>query len=206
MTKELLSALNKVVNVTEKNAEKLFSEIADEIFSKYVLRKNSEEYRFTIIEFYWHSKEHPDTTVYPRSCPTGSFFFHQSGFDIAFESDYSKGNYGGILIRGIEPVNSDAANATGSIDLKDRPCNILEHIFEFNKKKQTYEPVAVQIVYKIVDSPVRCGSKHTKEGKLYTKRRVNISEGDFKDREYCFKSNVELQSTKNVITDILQKK
>lgn len=74
---------------------------------------NKVVYKFKEIEFYLYDKYNHDIDdrTYDRNTKRGEWFFHNSGVDIAFDSE-KEGNefvkFGGILIRGIEVlVNHD---------------------------------------------------------------------------------------------------
>ena len=102
--KELRNILSLVNNITnDADAERIFGEIAHELMSNYQVRKNNKQYRFLEIEFYWHSLNHPDESVYPRQKSEGYWFLHPSGVDITLPSTTTD-SYGGILIRAMQNV------------------------------------------------------------------------------------------------------
>ncbi|MGM9805751.1 MAG: hypothetical protein ACI3Z7_04865 [Candidatus Aphodosoma sp.] len=90
-----------------------FMEAANELINHYCILKHDSRddrdviYRFAEIEFYLYDANEmdKDTSTYCRDCQCVEWFFHGSGVDIAFETEYD-GNelirFGGILIRGIE--------------------------------------------------------------------------------------------------------
>ncbi len=85
-------------------SQETFKKIAEQLFNKYAIQKGDIIYRLIDIEFYWHSDDHPDHSVYKRihvHPKAGDWFFHYSGVDIAL-GDENSGGYGGILIRGIQ--------------------------------------------------------------------------------------------------------
>lgn len=102
------------ITTTSVDAKTQFSAIAKALLQDCVIVKgmgtDRKEYRIREIEFYLMRKDYQDYVTYPRSCNACDWFFHQSGVDIAFKSDYtSKDNKvftgnccGGVLLRTIE--------------------------------------------------------------------------------------------------------
>ena len=99
--RNILSLVNNIAN--DADAKRIFGEIAHELMSNYQVRKNNKQYRFLEIEFYWHSPNHPDESVYPRQKSEGYWFLHPSGVDITLPSTTTD-SYGGILIRTMQNV------------------------------------------------------------------------------------------------------
>ena len=107
---EKLAQLNP--NLTANEVRSAFKGIAEEIFGNYHIEKNGQRYYFLEIEFYFCSKKHPDIITYPRNTTEGRFYFHPSGIDLTFRSEYkmldgkdeivdvnNQFAFGGILIR-----------------------------------------------------------------------------------------------------------
>ena len=100
-----IKELQKLLRIEEEKSEdevkEQFGKIADMLFQDFHIEKKVEEkvvrYDFLEIEFYFYSKNHPDSITYPRKTEAGDWFPHYSGMDIAFKSD--KEQYGGVLIR-----------------------------------------------------------------------------------------------------------
>ena len=97
---------------SSEEIQKVFADIAENLFNKYHIEKNGLEYYFVDIEFYFCNKNYLDIITYPRELGEGRWFFHQSGIDLTFRSTYSRHNgkegvvdascdfaFGGILIR-----------------------------------------------------------------------------------------------------------
>jgi len=98
-----------------------FSVIANHLFNKCRIVKDSTEYEFVEIEFYYRSKDIDDTSVHKHNLPAGKFRVHYSGLDITFDGtslsddevekkiiNLEKGkHYGGILIRSIKNLNTN---------------------------------------------------------------------------------------------------
>ncbi|MGN1254619.1 MAG: hypothetical protein ACI4T9_08545 [Prevotella sp.] len=101
---ELNQLLRKVTTINnDDDAERIFSEVAQELMSNYVIKKQDKQYRLLEIEFYWNSAQHPDVSTYRRKMKEGYWFLHPSGLDITFPSDEDA--YGGILIRTIQSID-----------------------------------------------------------------------------------------------------
>ena len=90
-------------------------EIAKDLFRNYCINCNRTEYHFAEVEFYYYDSEQYlqnreqykwQRVTYPRKCKAGQLFYHLSGVDICFESDYNnqKAKFGGILIRAIKKM------------------------------------------------------------------------------------------------------
>lgn len=101
--------------------ETRFKEIAENLFNNLVIRTSQDDFRFEDIEFYFHSKQHPDYIAHPRnSAPLRWYINDFGGIDINFKSEASLENpkdpcskycwneesyYGGILIRQIRRIS-----------------------------------------------------------------------------------------------------
>lgn len=92
--------------------------IAKDLLCNYCIKCGNEKYNFAEIEFYYYETdrwEEPwNEKTYPRKGKdAGDFFFHYSGFDLCFNSNYGedKAKYGGILIRSLK--NGEGKFITG---------------------------------------------------------------------------------------------
>lgn len=109
------------------------------------IRKGTQHYWITDLEFYIYTDNHRDIITYPRSCEAGCWFFHDSGVDITFKSTIELAKhpknkkskprltkdsvFGGILLRGIEPV--EPLNLPDGAILKlDGPHKLCDHLFD----------------------------------------------------------------------------
>jgi hypothetical protein len=113
-----------------------FAELAKLLINHFAIRKGESLYRMADIEFYYYCDSHRDIITYPRNCPPGTWFFHASGVDIAFEShvkitEGSKkphlthdAGFGGILIRKIEKLTPNA------FQVIDGPMKSCEELFD----------------------------------------------------------------------------
>lgn len=106
----------KLRDLDLKQASEVFRKIAENLMCNHVIRKGDKCYAIVEIEFYLYSENHKDYITYPRNVVEGTWFFHQSGVDLAFKSENveirQEGTktiitlndnpiFGGILIRGI---------------------------------------------------------------------------------------------------------
>ncbi len=90
----------------EQETEEEFKNIAEILFNKYAIETKDHSYRIVELEFYWNSSTHKDKSTYERKYvdpQQGEWFFHYSGVDIALRNE---NGYGGILIRGLQDINS----------------------------------------------------------------------------------------------------
>ena len=118
--KELLNEIKKV----GKNGctiQSYFDKIASFLFRNLQIRAGNDNYTFAEIEFYYHSDElNLNNSIYnctyPRIRNSGDFFWHYSGVDICFDSNYNmdgNGNFGGILIRSLTKHGSEGGIIAG---------------------------------------------------------------------------------------------
>ena len=108
--------LEKLLEVTpefnQEDCNIAFQEIAEILLNDYAIQIHNRIYRMTDVEFYFYDSNIDDAQIsqennkvtYERTTPAGCWFFHDSGIDITFRSDKSKGYGGGILIRGIKKM------------------------------------------------------------------------------------------------------
>lgn len=110
----LLEKLHVVTpDLYEEDCDRIFKEIAEILLNDYAIEIQDRIYRMTDIEFYFYDANIDDArtnqenkkVTYERTTPAGCWFFPDSGIDISFKSDKTKGYGGGILIRGIEKVH-----------------------------------------------------------------------------------------------------
>lgn len=109
MTKE------KIIEFLKTPKVERFGEIAEELLHHLVIKKQEQKlnedikevtYNLAEIEFYYFGERHEDRHTYIRMANAGSWFFHGSGVDLAFQTIEDKErktltSYGGILIRSI---------------------------------------------------------------------------------------------------------
>ena len=107
-------------------------DIAGELFTSYGIKCNDKIFRFAEIEFYYYDSEQYlkdrinhkwQEVTYPRNdYKGGELFYHLSGIDICFDSQYNEesGRFGGILIRSIKDGDKIIA---GPLNCKDEILN-----------------------------------------------------------------------------------
>ena len=96
-------SIDSLTKVTDYDAH--FRNIAESLFANFAIQNGPDIYRFVEIEFYLNTTETKDHKIsYPRQTSAGEWFLHESGVDLAFESNDDV--YGGILIRSIKSGTS----------------------------------------------------------------------------------------------------
>lgn len=83
-----------------------FENIANQLMKEFCILSGEKTYYFAELEFYYYDKERFNKVwnekTYPRNNKkAGELFFHYSGFDICFNSNFNDGRFGGILIRSL---------------------------------------------------------------------------------------------------------
>lgn len=113
---ELCSQLKNIQEVCELKST--FNDIANELFCNHHIDCCGNLLYFAEVEFYYYRNNVKDRSnfdaewnkvAYPRKAQTGDLFFHLSGIDICFESDFNEkwAEFGGILIRSVVDTNGD---------------------------------------------------------------------------------------------------
>jgi len=118
--KELLNEI-KEVGKNGCTIQSYFDKIASFLFRNLQICAGNDNYTFAEIEFYYHSDElNLNNSIfnctYPRVRNCGEFFWHYSGVDICFDSNYNmdgNGNFGGILIRSLIKHGSEGGIIAG---------------------------------------------------------------------------------------------
>ena len=115
-----------------ESIKKKCEEIAQKLFDNNCIKCGEKTFRFAEIEFYYYDREkyleNPDLfkwqeVTYPRDgYEAGQLFYHLSGIDICFDSQYNEesGRFGGILIRSIKDGDKIIA---GPLNCKDEILN-----------------------------------------------------------------------------------
>ena len=105
----------EIIKFLKEPKPESFNEISEELLRHLVILKKEQKlnevkkdvkYNISEIEFYYYGEGHQDRHTYIRNTNAGSWFFHGSGVDLAFQTieDKEKGtltSFGGILIRSI---------------------------------------------------------------------------------------------------------
>ena len=105
----------------EEGFEKRFEKIAKNLFNNFIIKTSYGDFRFEEIEFYFHSKNHPDYIAHPRKSEPLIWYINDfGGIDINFKSEAKKQTpnnpwskycwdeesyYGGILIRQLKRIS-----------------------------------------------------------------------------------------------------
>ena len=97
--------LEKIRQETSESVQAYFEKLADYLFNNIQICAGDDIYTFAEVEFYYYDKMNFSgpcfECTYPRTRSLGSFFWHNSGIDICFDSNEDYGYYGGILIRSL---------------------------------------------------------------------------------------------------------
>ncbi len=133
-----MSAIEELKNILENpqgfGSVWSLENLANILLNEVQIKKRQNIYRIICAELYLYNEKHPDPAVYERNCSAGMWYFHNSGVDISFKSFNEKCNdkitknsyFGGILVRGIEPINSKNTDK----NIKDNPLNVLDELFD----------------------------------------------------------------------------
>ena len=119
-----IEELRKSLVLTEEpkgGFETRFKEIAENLFNNFIIKTSYGDFRFEDIEFYFHSKYHPDYIAHPRKSEPLIWYINDfGGIDINFKSEAQKQTpndpwskycwdeesyYGGILIRQLKRIS-----------------------------------------------------------------------------------------------------
>ena len=112
-----------LTNLTDKEVEDRFNNIAENLFNNFIIKTSYGDFRFEEIEFYFHSKNHPDYIAHPRKSEPLIWYINDfGGIDINFKSEAEKQTpndpwskycwdeesyYGGILIRQLKRISDE---------------------------------------------------------------------------------------------------
>lgn len=121
-----IEELRKSLVLTEEpkgGFETRFKEIAENLFNNFIIKTSYGDFRFEEIEFYFHSKNHPDYIAHPRKSEPLIWYINDfGGIDINFKSEAQKQTpndpwskycwdeesyYGGILIRQLKRISDE---------------------------------------------------------------------------------------------------
>lgn len=113
--KKTMKTKEEIIEFLKKPEVESFGEIAEELLHHLVIKKREQKldedikevtYNLAEIEFYYYGEGHEDRHTYIRMANAGTWFFHGSGMDLAFQTIEDKEketltSFGGILIRSI---------------------------------------------------------------------------------------------------------
>lgn len=161
-----------------------FGDFAKELLHHFVIKKQEQKlnedikvvsYNLAEIEFYFYGKGHEDRHTYIRMTNAGSWFFHGSGVDLAFQTIEEKEtltSFGGILIRSIIKTEDNDKHITIS-----GPIRCMEELINNNAGvlKWDMDEDSCNKNKEIADPIVRTGltpfkAEEANEEKDYTKR------------------------------------
>ena len=110
-------------DVAEEEIKDKFDKIAKNLFNNFIIKTSYGDFRFEEIEFYFHSKNHPDYIAHPRKSEPLIWYINDfGGIDINFKSEAQKQTpndpwskycwdkesyYGGILIRQLKRISDE---------------------------------------------------------------------------------------------------
>lgn len=122
--------------------QECFTQIAESLFSEYVLVAGDQQFYLAELEFYLNHENHPDVFTHgdemQKTC--GQWYFHRTGkgyrggnykgLDITF----SQSGYGGILIRALKAVDSN--------EYIDGPCKVVDKILSLTESSNIANLIA----------------------------------------------------------------
>ena len=161
---------------------KWFKSIATLLMNSFAIQTDSNQYRITEIEFYYHDEHHQDLTTYgyidktkkyidrirrhkEAQYKTLTWFFHYSGIDLVFGNENAPG---GILIRAIEKIQPHE-KVTG-------PLVVLLELMNQHISADGTKPLVLQLV----------PHEYEKDCKPVTKQWIGLGQSDNAERLYNF--------------------
>ena len=121
-------------DVAKEKIKENFDKIAKNLFNNFIIKTSYGDFRFEEIEFYFHSKNHPDYIAHPRKSEPLIWYINDfGGIDINFKSEAKKQTpnnpwskycwdkesyYGGILIRQLKRI-SDGFKLDGPLKVAE---------------------------------------------------------------------------------------
>lgn len=136
MTKNFIELCSQLKSIQDECVLKnKFKDIAKVLFCNHHIDCCGNIFYFAEVEFYYYRNNVRNKSnfnaewnkvAYPRNAQTGDLFFHLSGIDICFESEFNKewAEFGGILIRSIVDTNGDIT--AGPLTCKNYMLNICQ--------------------------------------------------------------------------------
>jgi hypothetical protein len=111
--KEWLHHLTQQIHEAQpEDVDYFFTEMAATLQHQLVVRTESKTFRITELEFYYHSRNHPDPYVHKgaEQLKHLHWYFNQAtSLDLTF-GDRDTNSYGGILLRGLQLLSTDPAD------------------------------------------------------------------------------------------------
>ncbi len=214
MEKDLKTLLTNPFDNCKENSLEDFKEkcldIATEMLENYCIQCGDKNYYyFAEIEFYYYEYDYKkdkrnkkwnekwNEKTYPRKNKNaGDFFFHYSGFDICFNSNFDKNSakYGGILIRSLK---DDMGNfITGPSVCSLEILNICSKLNTWPKLISRSNPNC-----KICEKPIKRYGIEDVDLCYYDEQIKNKLTNEFEDAtwDYSKKKNGEVKGIKKII-------
>ena len=112
----------KSIDIINSNED--FKKIASKLINEYVIEIDKKEFSMTEIEFYYHSKKHPDSYVHKNDLQKefGTFYVHQKdgtrgGIDLVLGNEEND-VYCGVLIRGLKDSSGNYISGPNNVKQK----------------------------------------------------------------------------------------
>ncbi len=178
-----------------------FTDIARELLTNNVLVISGNDYQIIEIEFYYHSKEHPDIYCHKskEQLTNGGWYFHRiksaskrftlKGLDITFGNNR---NYGGILIRAIKNLKTNS--------FIEGPSKTVDMILDENKRDNVLDMIGKDDYIDVFSyDKLYIKQMFNRNVKLFRSPRVGLKEkmSLFKDILYRYHANKSL-ATKGI--------
>ena len=124
------------LSINSPNLEQDFDRIAQQLLQEYILKVGEQSYQLTEVEFYYNNEAGTVDNFahkHPNFLANGTWRLHGAGLDIVLsqEGEY----YGGILLRGLQPLGKDGQPSGTYLD---GPWNSATHCIQ-QKGKITHK-------------------------------------------------------------------
>ena len=186
--------LNELVTLdTHKNIGEQFRNIAEQLFSRCLIKVKENYYKINEIEFYYYSEKHRDPYVHRdvNQNKKGCWYFHKKegsfkGVDITFGAT---SYYGGILIRSLESLDNSHC--------VQRPSKVVDEILVLHGCKKVKEFLNKEPeLYLNFNSQSSCVKEIYNGKRIGLKLKKEDSDGYFLNKKYRFCMNI-LSATKD---------
>ena len=193
---------NPFNKLTKDKFQDKCADIATKLFCNYCIDCNGKVYYLAEIEFYYWDKnnwnEKWNRITYPRKSEATKLFFHLSGIDICFNSNYDDNDakFGGILIRAIRDKDGKITAGPWNCMLK-----ILNECIDGKMPQLKKLETACNTEDNIKKTYRSLGEKDLKEEKEIANRKENPLNLCFYDYRYLSDSNKNLLKTTRITLD-----
>lgn len=157
------------LNIDVNALEASFDQIAKQLFQNYILRVGKYRYRLTEVEFYYNNATSTlDNFAHIHSSDFlhGTWRLHGAGFDIVLKQN--GGYYGGILLRGLQPLDEALQPISGSYI--DGPWNSATACI-MHKGDVT---VPTPFYLEVLDAPLKIAFKKSPRVGLFLKNKKDL--------------------------------